>query len=106
MSVAVAILVALAAVGVSLWLGYSALRQIRQVRSELDQTQHRLNDAVQELTETRSDLNDVRKELSELKAAAEVLPPPPPLPRSRSGGLDDLREQLRASHLEEEPSEE
>lgn len=55
---------------------YSALGQIRQLRAELDETQRQLN---------------------ELKAAAEIVPSPP-LPRTRSGGLDDLRQQLREAH--------
>jgi hypothetical protein len=60
----------------------------------------------QELGDLRRDHGDLRRELdslgrqvAELKAATEVIPAPP-LPRTRSGGLDDLREQLRASHLE------
>ena len=73
-------------VGVAIALGVRALAQIKQLRSELDETQRQLN---------------------ELKAAAEaVAASPPRLPRSRSSGLDDLREQLRASHREETPSEE
>lgn len=38
-------------------------------------------------------------ELRELRASLEAAPPPP-LPKRRSGGLDDLREQLRASARE------
>jgi hypothetical protein len=79
-------LVAIVAIAVALYLAYSALTQVRQLRRELDETQRQLND---------------------LKAAVEVVraPPPPPLPRTRSSGLDDLREQLRAAHRED-PSEE
>src|SRR5688572_11275086 len=55
-----------------------------------------LGDVRRLLDQTRRELEVTRGELSELKAAAEVLPPPPPLPRSRSGGLEDLRQQLRA----------
>lgn len=80
--------------GVAIALAMRALSEVRQLRSELDQTQRQLN-------ETERELND-------LKAAAEVIPgpPPPPLPRTRSSGLEDLREQLRASHREESASEE
>jgi hypothetical protein len=52
------------------------------------------------LEHTRRELEAARAEVAELKAAAEVLPPPPPLPRTRSGGLEDLRQQLRAAHQE------
>jgi len=54
----------------------------------------------------RTQLDQTRRELGELKAAAEAVPTPPPLPRTRSGGLDDLRQQLRASHAEsDEPAD-
>jgi phage shock protein A len=60
----------------------------------------------QELGEIRRDHANLRREVdslgrqvAELKAATEVVPAPP-LPRGRSASLDDLREQLRASHLE------
>lgn len=85
-------LILLVGIGVAIALAMRALSEIRQLRSELDQTQRLLN-------ETQRELND-------LKAAAEVIPAPPPLPRNRSSGLEDLREQLRASHREESASEE
>ena len=60
------------------------------------------------LTEAQASLRQIKREheqlqteLGELKAAAEVVPAPPPLPKSRSGGLDDLRQQLRQAHAEE-----
>lgn len=52
----------------------------------------------------RRELERTQQELSELKAAAQVVPVPP-LPRARRGGLDDLREQLRASHREPDEGE-
>jgi hypothetical protein len=52
-----------------------------------------------EVDAVRRELQRVVQELGELKAAAEVVPVPP-LPKARRGGLDDLREQLRASHRE------
>jgi hypothetical protein len=81
------VLIVVVGIAVCAWLSVMALNQIKQLRTELDETQRQLN---------------------ELKAAAEHVPapPPPPLPRSRSGGLEDLREQLRAAHREETPSEE
>jgi hypothetical protein len=58
----------------------------------------------QTLTDMRNDIDELRRELGEVKAATEVVPIPPPLPRARPGRLDDLREQLRASHREPEPT--
>jgi chromosome segregation ATPase len=65
-----------------------------------------LGDVRRLLEQTRRELDAARNELSELKAAAEVLPPPPPLPRTRSGRLEDLRQQLRAAHREGDDTEE
>jgi hypothetical protein len=53
-----------------------------------------------DLDQTRAELENARRELDELKAAAEVLPAPPPLPKTRSAGLDDLRQRLREAHRE------
>lgn len=99
-------LIVIGAMAASLWLAYTALTQVRQLRAELDQTQAHLNETRRLLEDLRSDLARTQQELNELKAAAEVVPPPPPLPRARSSGLEDLREQLRAAHSEETPSEE
>jgi hypothetical protein len=92
----IVVFVVLIAAGV--WLSVNAQNQLKQLRAELDLTQSQLN-------ETGAQLRQVQQQVSELKAAAEVAPPPPPrLPRSRSGALDDLREQLRASHREGDES--
>jgi DNA repair exonuclease SbcCD ATPase subunit len=82
------------AVAAALALAIVTRNELKQLRSELDETQRQLN--------------DTRRELNELRAAAEAPPvvAPPPLPRSRSAKLDDLREQLRAAHREETRSEE
>jgi septal ring factor EnvC (AmiA/AmiB activator) len=64
-----------------------------------------LADLRSELQTTQRHLDRAQRELGELKATAEVLPAPP-LPRARSGGLDDLREQLRAAHRERESTDE
>jgi hypothetical protein len=88
---ALGIVVVVVALAACVWLSVSTQNQLRQLRAELDETQRQLN---------------------ELKAAAEATPPSappalPPLPRTRSsGGLDDLREQLRAAHREEPTSDE
>lgn len=50
-------------------------------------------------------LEAVRAQVAELRQAVES-PPPPPLPRgTRSAGLDDLRQQLRAAAQEAEEDE-
>jgi cell division protein FtsB len=88
MLVPLAFVVLLVLVAGAIWLAYSAQTQVKQLRQELDETQRQVN--------------ETRRELDELKAAAEVVPaPPPPLPKARSSGLEDLREQLRAAHREE-----
>jgi hypothetical protein len=69
-------MVALALIAIG--LGLAALRRIDQLRVELDQTQRQLN---------------------ELASAAAVVPAPP-IPRGRSSGLEDLRQQLRQAHRE------
>jgi uncharacterized membrane protein len=59
----------------------------------------------QELGDIRRDLDRGQGELEQLKAATQIVPAPP-LPRARSAGLNDLREQLRAAHREPEPGSE
>jgi septal ring factor EnvC (AmiA/AmiB activator) len=90
---ALGILALVVIVAGGVWLAAATQQQIRQLRAELDQTQRQLNEA-------QATLREVQQQLSDLKVAAEYVPPPPRLPRSRAGGLDDLREQLRAAHRE------
>jgi hypothetical protein len=50
----------------------------------------------QALATTGRELEALRRELDALRASTQS-PPPPPLPRTRRAGLDDLRAQLKAS---------
>jgi hypothetical protein len=91
MDLAIGVL-ALIVAGVSLGVVLSLRQQVPELRAEV--------------RALRRDLEQAQRELGELKAAAEI-PVAPPLPRTRPGGLDDLREQLRAAHREsDEPAEE
>jgi len=83
---AAGVFILLGALAVLLWLAWSTHVEVKQLRQDLDETQRQVN---------------------ALKAAAEAaaVPLPPPLPRARSSGLEDLREQLRAAHRDEERDE-
>ncbi len=95
----VAILVALVAIGLVL----SLRTQVAQLpRGGSGAEVERLR---QELIDIRRDLDRAQGELEQLKAATQVVPAAP-LPRARSAGLSDLREQLRAAHREPEPGSE
>ena len=76
---------------------------IAALRSQLEQAQR---DRASDVESLRAELQQSRQELGELKATIEAVPAPPPLPRARSGGLDDLRQQLRAAHAEPDESTE
>jgi hypothetical protein len=94
-----AILVAVVALGLVLGLR----REVADIpRADTGAELERLR---QELIDIRRDLEHSQSELEELKAATQVVPAPP-LPRARSVGLTDLREQLRAAHREPEPPSE
>src|SRR5712691_8481992 len=58
----------------------------------------------------RRELEQTQNALGELKVATEITPsqplPAPPLPKARPGGLDDLREHLRAAHRESDSTTE
>lgn len=74
--------------------------EVGSLRQDLQSTQAALG-------QTQANLGETQATLSELKAATESVPAPPPLPKARSSGLDDLRQQLRAAHsAEEEDAEE
>jgi outer membrane murein-binding lipoprotein Lpp len=78
-------LVVLGAAGAAIWLAYPLRRRVDQLADDVNSLQVALD--------------QLRAELADLRAAAEVAPVPP-LPRTRPGGLDDLRERLRAAHTE------
>jgi uncharacterized coiled-coil DUF342 family protein len=102
------VVVFVAAAG-ALWLAWSALQQVKQLRAELDETQRQVNEtqlqaneSQRQANEAERQANEAQRQVNELKAAAAAEPPLPPLPRGRSSGLEDLREQLRAAHREED----
>jgi hypothetical protein len=90
----VALLVAVVALGLVLGLR-NQIAQLPVANSGGD-----LGRLRQDLLDVRSDLDRTQRELEQLKAATDIVPAAPPLPRARSAGLTDLREQLRAAHRE------
>ena len=79
--------------GAAVWLVYPLRRRVDQLTGDVNSLQVALE--------------QLRSEVTDLYAAAQVVPVPPPLPKTRPGGLDDLRQRLRAAHGEsEDPSEE
>lgn len=86
------VLLTCALAGVAVWLVVPLRRRVDQLTGDVNSLQV----AVEAL----------RSEVTDLQAAAASVPVPP-LPKTRTGGLDDLRERLRAAHSEsEEASEE
>ena len=86
--------VALVISGVSLGAAIRFGRALTEAQASLRQIQR-------EHQQMQREHEQMQRELGELKAATEVLPAPPPLPKARPGGLDDLRQQLRQAHAEE-----
>ncbi len=80
----VLVLLALAMAGVAVWLVVPLRRRVDQLTSDVDSLQVALE--------------ALRAALTDLQAAPVL--PAPPLPRTRTGGLDDLRQRLRAAHSE------
>jgi hypothetical protein len=87
------VVVALLALGFAIGLRTQVARISRTMASDLEQLSRTLLDL-------RGQVEDLQRELADLKASTEVVSIPPPLPRARPARLDDLREQLRASHRE------
>jgi outer membrane murein-binding lipoprotein Lpp len=79
-------------------LAIVAVRQVFPLR-------HRVDQLAGDVNSLQVALDDLRSELEELRVAAQAVPAPP-LPKTRPGGLDDLRERLRAAHSESEESPE
>jgi septal ring factor EnvC (AmiA/AmiB activator) len=86
----------------------ATIRAERQRTANLHTAQQKVHDEIArvraELHTVQRDLDHTQRELGEVKALTEGVPAPP-LPKTRSGGLDDLREQLRAAHREPDPTE-
>jgi hypothetical protein len=98
-------LVALVVAAVALGLVLSLRSQVAQIPPVDTKPAADVDRLKQELLDIRRDLDRSQRELDELKSVTQ-LPPAPPLPRARSVGLHDLREQLRAAHREPEPPSE
>ena len=92
----VAILVAVVALGLVLGL------RNRVAQAPPVDTGAELGRLRQDFVDMRREMDRAQRELEELKAATQIVPAPP-LPRARSVGLTDLREQLRAAHREPDP---
>src|SRR5260370_41413769 len=82
---------ALARAGGAIWLAYPLRRRVDQLSGDVNSLQVALD--------------QLRAEVADLRAAADVVPVPP-LPKTRSADLDDLRQRLRAAHTESEDKSE
>ncbi len=83
--------IALALAGGAIWLAYPLRRRVDQLSGDVNSLQVALD--------------QLRAEVADLRAAADVVPVPP-LPKTRSADLDDLRQRLRAAHTESEDKSE
>ncbi len=98
-------LLALLAAAIALGVAWRLHRQLSALKATEAERQQAHERAQQQREQQQRELEQVRRELAELKAAAEVVPVPP-VPKGRSGRLDDLREQLRVAHRESASDEE
>ncbi len=85
---------------ISVVLAFTIRARADRAALEAGRSEQRWQQAVDGL---REEVAAIRRDLDEARAALEA---PPPLPRTRTGGLDDLRERLRAAHLEPDADEE
>jgi uncharacterized protein YlxW (UPF0749 family) len=76
---------------------------LQRTQADAARTQAEVERAHAELDRAHVEIAAAQGALTELKVLAET-PAPPPLLRTRPDGLDDLRQQLRAAHAEEEES--
>ena len=89
-------LVALIVGGAGLAIGLSLRGELARTRALLAAATSQAAETQHSLAALREQLDQARTELVTLREAAEA-PPPLTLPKARSAGLDDLREQLRAA---------
>ena len=110
---------ALIAAGIALGLGVRLQRALESVQAmaratslQGAQARDNLDDARREMTQAiraaeaadlmvvglQAAVAQLRAELGRIRAALET--PPPPLPKSRTGSLEDLRQRLRAEQQE------
>jgi hypothetical protein len=73
--------------------------------AEVGQARERAAEAERTLGALREELEQLRGDLAALRTLVEN-PPPLALPKTRSGGLEDLREELRAAQQEADEPEE
>ncbi len=103
----VALVVAGVAVGLA-WAARSAATQADEraeaARRDTEAGRAEAENLARTLATARDELAALRHDLDEARTA--VATAPPPLPRARARGLDDLREQLRAAQAEEDEDEE
>ena len=99
-------LVALIVGGIGLSLALNLRGELARTREALaaatTQATSQAAETQRSLAGLREQLDRARAELAGLREATE--PPPLTLPKARSSGLDDLREQLRAA-AQREPDE-
>jgi uncharacterized membrane protein len=90
-------LAALVLGAVAVWLSLQARGSVSAATESATRLQADLDAVRHDLAALRDELAEARRRLERLEEAPAA---PPPLPRGRHAGLDDLRERLRAAHRE------